>query len=103
MDKCEEAIAQILGLTGTDREILFQLCRKEHSIRELSAILKRSPPRIQQRIAALFSRGLVKRRKEGLARGYKYLYSALPKKEIVSQAKKELERRTEQTIRMLTH
>ncbi len=103
MDRCEEAIAQILGLTGTDRGILFQLCKKERSVKELSTILNRSPPRIQQRVEVLFSRGLISRKKEGLARGYRYVYSATPKKALVSQAKTELEHRTEQTLRILSH
>lgn len=101
MGRCEEAIAEILGLNETDRGIMVLLCKKPRSVRGMASILKKTPPRIQQRLEVLLSRGMVTRRKEGLVRGYLYSYSATPKHVLIAIARKELETRSERLRAML--
>lgn len=101
MGMCEDAIAEILGLTETDRKMLLLLCKKPRSVGEMASILKKTPPRIQQRVGSLLYRGMVSRKKEGLARGYRYVYHAAPKRALIEIARKELETRNKRLCAML--
>jgi predicted transcriptional regulator len=89
MGSCEDAIAHVFGLGKCERGALSFLCRKEGGAKELARACGKSCPRMAQVLSGLREKGLVKRRKILLSRGYKYAYSASPRKELARQARRQ--------------
>ncbi len=102
---CDDVIAMIWGLNGTDRKILSILCGcgrgEKKGALELSRALKLTSGRIAQRLDYLARQGLVMREKISLPKGYRYAYFSPDKKELARLAKIKLNEKMAEIERAL--
>lgn len=90
--RSEELFSCLLNVNEVEGKILFLLFGSQRlTPEEIAERIGRHRTTVQRGLTHLLNLGLVKRRAEGLARGYIYRYTAIPKEQVKEMMISEME------------